>query len=588
MGAPGLALILLSSTQAATLTAQEPHNHSEAREQFRVEPQRVEKGPVVDGVLDEAVWQRAAVIDNFTQQEPAEGQPATERTEVLLLYDAAQLYIGVRAYDSNPNAIIATEMRRDSDRLLEEDNFQFILDTFSDSRNGYMFVTNPPGAKLEQQVFEEGEGGRRGSASNINRDWDGVWNVEARRTDEGWTAEIAIPMVTLRFPEASQQTWGANFVRSIRRKNEQVFWAPIPKAYGLTQVSLAGSMSGMTTVTRGLDLRIKPFLVSGGRRDRTGGGITHTGLNDVGLDLKYGVRSGLNLDVTLNTDFAQAEVDEQQVNLTRFPLFFPEKRDFFLENAGQFSVRNAGGGRLADLLFSRRIGLSDTGQPVPVTGGARLTGKLSRHNVAVLNVQTQEAFDRPGANFFVARYSRDVLRRSKVGGLIVNKEASGDPHHNRTLAVDTTLAVTRSVTINSFLAKTSTPGLVGADMAFHGRGGWLDSRWNVYTEYTDIQGNFNPEVGFVPRRGIRTSKLHLERNPRPSKYKIRVMQPMLDFTFTTDQHNRLLTRRAHHMLGTRLENGTFINVIYNRYFERLDVPFRVQRNVTIPVGEYRF
>ena len=367
-----------------------------------------------------------------------------------------------------------------------------------------------------------------------------------------------------------------------------MFWAPIPKAYGLTQVSLAGSMSGMTTVTRGLDLRIKPFLVSGGRRDRTGGGITHTGLNDVGLDLKYGVRSGLNLDVTLNTDFAQAEVDEQQVNLTRFPLFFPEKRDFFLENAGQFSVRNAGGGRLADLFFSRRIGLSDTGQPVPITGGARLTGKLSRHNVAVLSVQTQEAFDRPGANFFVARYSRDVLRRSKVGGLIVNKETSGDPHHNRTLAVDTTLAVTRSVTINSFLAKTSTPGLVGADMAFHGRGGWLDSRWNVYTEYTDIQGNFNPEVGFVPRRGIRTSKLHLERNPRPSKYKIRVMQPMLDFTFTTDQHNRLLTRRAHHMLGTRLENGTFINVIYNRYFERLDVPFRVQRNVTIPVGEYRF
>lgn len=573
--------------RGGALAGAQQHNHSERREQYRVEPQRVDEGPVVDGVLDEAVWQRATVIDTFTQQEPAEGRAATERTEVLLLYDATRLYVGVRAHDSNPTGIVATEMRRDSERLLEEDNFQLILDTFDDSRNGYMFVTSPLGAKLEQQVFEEGEGGRRGSASNINRDWDGVWDVEARRTAEGWTAEIVIPMMTLRFPEAGQQVWGANFMRSIRRKNEQVYWAPIPKAYGLTRVSLAGSMTGMTTLSRGLDLRLKPFVVAGGRRDRTGGLLAESRSNDVGLDLKYGIRSGLNLDVTLNTDFAQAEVDEQQVNLTRFPLFFPEKRDFFLENAGQFSVRNAGGDRLADLFFSRSIGLY-AGQPIPITAGARLSGKVNRHTVAIMNLQTAEAFGRPGENFLVARYSRDVLRRSKIGGLVVNKEAGGTPQFNRTFAVDTTLAVARNFTVNSFLAKTSTPGLSGGDMAFHGRGAWLDSRWNLFAEFTDIQDHFNPEVGFVPRRGIRTSKLHVERNPRPGKYNIRQLEPMINITYTTDQHNRLLTRRIHHMIGTRLENGSYINVVFNRHFEWLDVPFRIQRNVTIPIGTYRF
>jgi len=564
-------------------------NQSDNRERYRVEPQRVEKGPLVDGVLDETVWQHATVIDTFTQQEPAEGQPATERTEVLLLYDATHLYIGVRAHDSSPNGIVATEMRRDSERLLEEDNFQVILDTFNDSRSGYMFVTNPLGAKLEQQVFEEGEGsGRPGAPSNINRNWDGVWDVRTQRTAEGWTAEIALPVVTIRFPQVGQQAWGVNFMRNIRRKNEQVYWAPIPRVYGLTRVSLSGSMTGMTALDRGLDLRIKPFVVGGGRRDRTGSRITQSRLNDLGLDVKYGVGSGLNLDVTLNTDFAQAEVDEQQVNLTRFPLFFPEKRDFFLENAGLFAVRNAGSERLADLFFTRRIGLSEEGQPIPIAGGARLTGKVDRHNLAILNIQTEEAFGQSGENFLVARYSRDVLGRSKIGGLVVNKEATGNSSFNRTFATDTTLALTRSFTINSFLAKTSTPGLSGGDMALYGRAGWLDSRWDIYGEYADVQDNFNPEVGFVPRRGIRVTTLHLERTPRPRKYHIRVMNPMFNLEYTTDQHNRLVTRRLHYMVLTRFDDGTFVNVVYNRHFEWLDVPFRIQRNVTIPVGAYRF
>jgi hypothetical protein len=450
-----------------------------------------------------------------------------------------------------------------------------------------MFVTNPLGAKLEQQVFEEGGGNLRGAASNINRDWNGVWDAAAQRIADGWTAEIVIPMVTVRSPEVDVQTWGVNFMRNIRRKNEQVYWSPIPKPYTVTRVSLAGTISGMTGVTRGLDLRLKPFVVAGARRDRLGASVTSSRLGDVGLDAKYGLTSGLALDVTVNTDFAQAEVDEQQVNLTRFALFFPEKRDFFLENSGQFTVGNQGNQRTADLFFSRRIGLSPTGQPVPLLGGARMTGKMGRNNLAVMQLQTGEAFGRPGENFLVARYSRDVGERSRVGGLVVNKEAIDDARFNRTVAADAVFAPTRSFSVHSFLARTATPGVTDNQQAFQTRVLFLNNRWNNYAEFTDIEDNFNAEVGFVPRTGIRTTSLHLERNPRPGGL-IRVLEPMITFDYTTDQNNRLITRRIHHMVGTRFQNGAYLNVFMNRWLDVLDQPFAIQPDVTIPAGVYRF
>ena len=254
--------------------------------------------PRLVGVLDESAWRSAALIDAFVQQEPSEGDPATERTVVRLMYDEHALYVGVEAYDSNPNAVIATEMRRDSRQLLDEDKFQLIFDTFNDSRSGYLFVTNPLGATLEQQIAEEGAGGSRRSSSvnaNVNLDWDGVWDVSAHRTDWDCVAEIAIPMVTMRFPEADRQVWGVNFMRNIRRKNEQVFWAPLEKGSGLTRISQAGTLTGPGGVDRGMDLRITPYVLAG------------SGFNDVGLDVKYGVASGLNRDVTVNTDFVQVK-----------------------------------------------------------------------------------------------------------------------------------------------------------------------------------------------------------------------------------------------------------------------------------------
>jgi len=564
-----------------TVAAQSSH------ERFRVEATHVATGPAIDGVLDDDAWVNAKVISEFIQQEPNEGAPATERTEVRVVYDGANLYIGVHAF-ADPRTIVATEMRRDSERILEEDGFQVILDTFLDRRSGYMFATNPLGARLDQQIFEEGEGSRRGTSSNINREWDGVWDVAAQRTPDGWVAEIAIPVVTLRFPGGDSQTWGINFMRNIAAKNEQAYWAPVDKGYEINRVSLAGSLVGMQSLNRGRDLKIKPFAISGGTRISNAGVHEDDFRGDGGLDVKYGVTAGLTLDLTFNTDFAQAEADDEQNNLTRFGLFYPEKRDFFLENAGQFNVGAATATqRIADLFFTRRIGITPAGEQVPIIGGARLTGKVGANNIAIMDVQTEEMGALPSENFLVARYSRDILGRSKVGGLVINRQATEGGEYNRTFAGDMTLALTPSVTINGFVARTMTPDVEDSELGGHLRAGLQDESWNLFLEYTDLQDNFNAGVGYVPRVGIRTSKAHFEYTPRPGIFGIRLMEPMTDITYTTDQQNRLVSRRWHKMTTARFNNGTYIVVWWNSNFERLDETFRVQ-GVDIPAGAYEF
>jgi hypothetical protein len=552
---------------------------------------RITEAIRIDGVLDEAAWASAQLVDQFVQQEPQEGEPASDRTEVRVLYDASRLYIGVRAYAALP--VTATEMRRDADRLFDEDNFQVILDTFRDSRNGYMFLTTPLGAKLEQQIFDEGEGGGRGTTANVNRNWDGVWDAAARITEEGWTAEIAIPFSTVRFVPRDEQVWGINFQRHIRRKNESVLWSPIPKAYTLTRVSLAGELQGLSGISRGLDLRFKPFVVGGVHDVRATPTARATdALRDVGFDARYGVTAGLNVDLTVNTDFAQVEVDEQQVNLTRFGLFFPEKRDFFLENSNFFTMGSGSAFTSTpvqtDLFFSRRIGLSETGTPVPIRGGARLAGKAGKNNIGVLNIQTGEAFGRPGDNFFVGRYSRDVFQRSRVGAVVINKDTlGGSSHFNRTFGVDAVLAPSRNLQINSYVAKTQTPGMDGQDMAFYGRVAYRDPRWNLWLNYLDVQDNFNAEAGFVQRTGIRTTKAYFGPTPRPEGGRVRLLEPMYVLTYITDQSNRMVGRQHHYMLGTTLRDDSFINVIFNQHLDVLDAPFRIRPTVTIPVGTYQ-
>ena len=591
-----------------------------SKERPFIQAAKVETGPKVDGVLDDAVWQTATPVETFTQQEPNLGQPATERTEVRIVYDSRTIYIAVHAYQpggvapaeagaaadpgADPHAhhggsVVATEMRRDSDRLFDEDNFQVILDTFKDSRNGYMFVTTPLGAKLEQQVFDEGEGGGRGTTSNVNRNWEGVWDSAAKITADGWTAEMAIPTNTLRFKPNDEQTWGINFLRHIRRKNELVYWSPIPRAYSLTRVSLAGELRGLKNLSLGWDLKLKPFVVTGPRhRELSATNTQNTWAKDVGLDARWGVTPSLNLDVTLNTDFAQVEVDEQQVNLTRFGLFFPEKRDFFLENSNMFTV---GTGQAftttqvqTDLFFSRRIGLSDTGQPLDIKGGARLTGKVGRNSIAMMNVDTGSFGGKPADNFFVGRYSRDVFRRSRVGALYIDKQSlDGSPHFNRTMSVDGNFSFSNNFQVTSYVAKTDTDPaaqpnktVAGQDMAFYGRVAYRDPRLNVYVNYLDIQENFNAEAGFVQRTGIRATKAHFGPTPRPKKGNIKLLEPMYVLTYETDQHNRLVHRMHHMMLGTTLRDDSFINVIYQKNLDVLDLPFNIRPGVRIPVGDY--
>jgi hypothetical protein len=577
-GSIALALAHLASSGASA---------QEGREGYSMDAVRVSARPQVDGLLDEAIWQSAALIDDFIQQEPNEGAAASERTEVRVLYDGSSLFLGVHAFESEPERLIATEMRRDAERILDEDNFQVILDTFMDARSAYMFAVSPLGAQLDQQVFDEGGRDRRASSSAVNRNWDGVWSVATRRTSDGWVAEIEIPMVTLRFPDADPQSWGINFMRNIRRKNEEVYWAPIPRAFGLTRVSLAGSLRDLEQLDRGMDLRVKPYVTGGGRQHLQLGIDDNTTQRDVGLDLKYGVTAGLNLDVTLNTDFAQAEVDDERVNLTRFPLFFPEKREFFLENAGQFAVGTPNSlGRIADLFFSRRIGLTSAGASVPILGGARLTGKVGANNVAVMDLQTANEGGQSGENFLVARYSRDI-GRSQLGGIVINKEATRGGDFNRTFAADMNVVITPELTMDGFFAGTSTPGVGGGELGGHFRLGWLDQAWRVYGEYTDLGRNFNPEVGFVPRVDMRRTKLHLERNPRPGRWGIRMMEPMTNYTYITDQSGRMMSTQWHLMVGTRFESGAYLNITHNRYFERIDNQFRVG-GVPIAPGDYRF
>jgi hypothetical protein len=583
---------------------------------YRIRALPTDVPPVLDGYLELDLWGRGSLIEELVQQEPVEGAAATERTEIYLLYDAQNLYFGIRAFDSG--AVTATEMRRDSDQILAEDNIQIILDTFNDSRSGYHFVTNPLGAQFDQQVFNEGEGAIAGfglPTSNINRDWDGVWHVAARSDDQGWVAEIAIPMVTLRFPATETQSWGMNIQRNIGRKNEQAFWAPVSKEFTIHRVSLAGSLDGMRDLDRGLDLRVTPF-VTGGASSVLEQDVTTDDLDgDMGIDMKYGLSAGLNLDLTVNTDFAQAEIDDEQVNLTRFPLFFPEKRDFFLENSGQFNVGSVSAfSRFADLFFSRRIGLTSAGDEVPIIAGARLTGKVGRNDIALMNVQTNQFDGFAGSpatsaeNFLVAKYSRNFWSRSRIGALFINKASTDfigdldDDHYNRTYAIDAVIAPHPNFNVTTWIAKTETPDFVippddpstpdRDDLGYGEMGGyvnatWLDTDWRIYGEYADFDKDFNPEVGFLPRAGIRTTKLHLERNPRPDFLGIRVLSPMVNYTYTSSQTGLRLASRWHYMLGARFDNGAFLNIWFNDHFDRVEEDF-VLGGVTIPAGDYQF
>lgn len=552
---------------------------------------------VVDGELGEQEWNLAEPARDFIQTEPRIGEPASEPTEVRLLYDRKNLYVGVYCFDSEgEKGIVVKDLRKDFFGF-DGDVFQMIVDTFDDNRNGIVFSTNPKGARSDVQIGGDG--------TNFNRDWDGVWFVKTKITPKGWQVEVAIPFKTLRFREDENQMWGVNFARSIRRKNEQTYWSPPPRPYRIYRVSLAGTLNGITSVQQGRNFYLKPYISAPvARREKDDVDFAP----DAGFDLKYGITSQLVLDLTVNTDFAQVESDEQQINLTRFSLFFPEKREFFLENSGIFQFGRSGfrgmtgggsggggmgggggGGFTRDLLpfFSRRIGISG-GELVPILGGARVTGRAGKYTLGLLTMQSDEFKDNPSTNFSVARIRRDVFRNSEVGVLFVNKDVDGG-QFNRTYGADANFTFLNYLDISSYVLKTDTPGIHDHDRAGNFRISWRDQLFDVAASHLSIQENFNPEVGFVPRRGIRNTSGEFAITPRPERRIpwVREFRPSVEVDYITNQENVLETREFDGRFSIIFRNGSYLSFSRNTTFERLPKTERIL-NQDIPAGDYQF
>ena len=510
---------------------------------------RVETPPLLDGnVLDDPAWAGAPPATGFRQTAPDEGQPASERTEVRVVFTDDTVYVGVVCYDRDPGGIIVTDSRRDSS-LADSDSFQLILDTFLDRQNGFVFGTSPSGQEYDGQLVNEGAGGSGmgrggtsfGAGGGFNLNWDGVWQVRTATSDIGWSAEFAIPFRTIRFPAGRAQTWGVNFQRNIRRRNELAYWAPLPRQFDLFRVSLAGQLAGVEA-PEGLwrTLQITPYVVGEAVQPAGQGARETTMLGDFGGDIKYGVTSGVALDLTANTDFAQVEVDQQQINLDRFNPFFPEKRPFFLENAGAFTVANSGGAAFNDpsqteLFFSRRIGIAPDGRAIPIVGGARLSGKVSDTvTVGLLNMQTAASGGIASNNFGVARVRRDLPNRSSVGGLFVNRQATGElagqDDFNRTFGFDGRWGFGQNGIVSGFAARTETPGRVGEDHAYDVAVDYNAQAWRLRAGYMEMGDNFNPEVGFVRRRGFRRVDGGIFYTWRPDDFlKMQELRPHVTF-----------------------------------------------------------
>ena len=571
----GLPLMAAASPQDFDLEA--------VRASKRVAAVRIAEPIVVDGVLDEAAWAAAEPAVDFHQQFPNEFAPASERSEVRFLYDDEMLYVGAMLYDDEPDRLIINSLQRDFSNF-QTDSFLVVLDTFLDRRSGYGFNTNAAGAQRDGQTFDNG---RR---NDFN--WNGAWIVRSAVLKNGWSTEIAVPFKTLRFPAGDVQEWGLNMQRIIRRKNEFTTWSPVPREFSHYSVGFAGLLTGITGVESGTDLRVTPFT-TGQFRSRPAGTGAWDRDGNAGVDLKWGLTSSLLLDASYRTDFSQVEVDEQQINLTRFSLFFPEKRQFFLENTASFQVGlGAVETQRRDLVpfFSRRIGLSASGQPIPVVGGLRLTGRPAGYGIGLLSMQTDGTEDQPGANFTVARVSRDVTSTAAIGGFYFGRETTGSRSFNRVTGVDLRLTPRPALEVEAFAMRSATDTGAG-DWA-----GRTSFRMDTNVHRTrmglvHIGDAFRHDLGFVPRRGIATLFGGYERVFRPVNTSGRLREHSLDVEYdaTSDDHyDRSLTRIGRLTYALQFRDGAALNARVNSIYERLDASFTVGSNLPVETGEHAF
>ena len=554
----------------------------------------------LDGQLDERVYFTVPPVTDFIQQEPDEGAPARDQTEVWVMFDRDTFYVAARCWSTDPERIVANEMKRDSYNMFGNETFSVVLDTYYDRRNGFNFITNALGALFDATITNE---------RTPNLDWNAVWDVRAGRFEQGWTLEMAIPFKSLRYRTGPSQIWGINFQRNVASTNETSFLTPIPAALafqGMFRFSSAPTLVGVEVPESGTRLEVKPYAISDVTTDLNATPrLSNQPGGDFGVDVKYGVTQGLTADLTYNTDFAQVEVDEQQVNLTRFSLFFPEKREFFLEGQGIFDFGGGFrggptayyfrgerfGGAAPVLFFSRRIGLNE-GRTVPIQGGGRLTGKVGPYSIGLLDVQTgDEAVSGTApTNFAVARLKRDVLRRSAVGALFTGRSVAVEaPGASYTYGVDGVFSFYDNLNINTYLARTRTPGRRGDDASYQTQLEYSGDRWGFVLDRLGVGANFNPEVGFLRRDDFRRSFGSFRFSPRPRS--IAAVRKFLfegSLDYIADGAGLLETRLQQGIFGIEFENGDrFFGGATDNY-EFLKEPFDIHKDVTIPVGGYSF
>lgn len=595
---------------------------------------RADQAPVVDGMLTDPVWATAPACTTFSQREPVEGGVPSQRTEVRVLFDDRHLYFAIRCFDSEPDRIVAKRMRRD-DRLFEDDSIEIVLDTYNNRRGGYYFSTNSLGAQRDALLIDEGR--------TRNEAWDAVWASRGRRDTLGWTAEVAIPLAQLRYAVGGDAVWGVNVGRRIPRGNEEIYLAPPPQSFGFGggyRTSQLASLHGLESLERHTQLEITPYVLSGTRRDFEGLDPTEDPFVATGADIRTGLFRGLTLDLSYNTDFAQVESDQEEINLTRFSLFFPEQRGFFLEGAGIFALgerRQRFGGRPPTVLFySRRIGIQE-GHAIPVLYGAKLTGRVGAYELGLLNTMTEPALFRDEVKedryltdagqwldddmvhelsdgelemigfvdtatvdvidtldvertvFTVLRLKRDVLGRSNVGLMLSDRSPGEDEDYNRVVGVDANLSfLDGSTNLTGFAAKSWTPGMKGQDRAAYVE---LDRRAGTVelnSSFLDIGENFNPEIGFVPRDDVRRFKNKVSYRPRSSMEWIRLFSHGVGWTHLLDRDNELQTREVVGSTFVNLEAGDWIGIEMRERFERLDESFEIHDDIDIPAGDYTF
>ena len=546
----------------------------------------------LDGILDEAIYRTIDPISDFVQYEPVHGALPTEKTEVWLFFDDTHFYITARCWHSAPESEwIANEMRRDSFNLLNNEHFGFMLDTFYDRRNGIIINVTPIGGRMDGQIADE---------RDWNGDWNPIWNVRTGRFDGGWTLEAEIPFKSLRYRPGRDQVWGIQLRRNLQSKNEVAYLTPLDLGLGrsaIFHVSQAATLVGVEVPSTGPLFEVKPYLIGDLNSNVDPSGLTTQGSGNVGLDVvKYGVTENLTLDFTLNTDFAQVEADEQQVNLTRFSLFFPEKREFFLENQGVFGFGGGGGafggsGETPVMFYSRQIGLT-AGREVPIVGGGRLTGRAGRFTLGLVNIQTGEepTASALGTNFTVARLKRNVLRRSSIGAIVTNRSAlAGRPGSNQAVGVDAAFAFYDNISLSGYWAKTRTTDLKGNDTSYKGEFSYNGDRYGLVAEHLFVDERFSPGVGFLRRPDLRKSFGSLRFSPRPASIDwIRRLSWQGSFDFITDAGGTVETREAVGSFQVELENSDGFDVFFTNTYDLLQRPFAIASDVTIPVGAYNF